>query len=59
MARLSQCLSLVSLAVLLLLGLVHADADFKDVRVHLTRDRSGKGGDKKTKYFRECFRCGF
>ena len=32
---------------------VSADADFVDVRVKLDRDRSGKGGDPKEKYFHE------
>ncbi|EHY56269.1 mannosyltransferase [Exophiala dermatitidis] len=48
------------LAVLLLLlpiynhrVFVRADADFLDVRTKLDRDRSGKGGDPKDKYFHE------
>jgi len=33
--------------------LVQADADFWDVRTNLDRDRSGKAGDSKDKYFHE------
>lgn len=33
--------------------LVQADADFLDVRTNLLKDRSGKGGDPKDKYFHE------
>lgn len=36
-----------------LLLLVNGDADFLDVRTRLDRDRSGKGGDPKEKYFHE------
>lgn len=32
---------------------VKADADFLDVRTNLEKDRSGKGGDPKDKYFHE------
>lgn len=35
------------------LTLVTCDADFLDVRTSLTKDRSGKGGDPKDKYFHE------
>ncbi|KAK4940920.1 mannosyltransferase [Elasticomyces elasticus] len=47
------------LAVLFLLSLSHhqifarGDADFLDVRTNLDRDRSGKRGDPKDKYFHE------
>ena len=46
----------IALALLLWLSaglLVRADADFLDVRTHLEKDRSGKGGDPKDKYFHE------
>lgn len=39
--------------VLALIPCVLADADFLDVRTHLDRDRSGKRGDPKDKYFHE------
>ena len=39
--------------VLALLPCVLADAEFLDVRTHLERDRSGKRGDPKDKYFHE------
>ena len=38
---------------LYLTGISRADADFVDVRVKLDRDRSGRGGDPKGKYFHE------
>lgn len=38
--------------VLTLLPLALGDADFWDVRTSLDRDRSGKKGDPKQKYFR-------
>ncbi|KIX04552.1 uncharacterized protein Z518_05422 [Rhinocladiella mackenziei CBS 650.93] len=47
------------LAILLVLpvcqhtALVRGDADFLDVRTNLEKDRSGKGGDPKDKYFHE------
>jgi hypothetical protein len=31
------------------------DADFLSVRTKLYKDMSGKAGDPKEKYFRECF----
>ncbi len=45
-----QCLALL---VLLLLPLARCDADFLDVRTNLDKDRSGKRGDPKDKYFHE------
>jgi len=45
-----QCLALL---VLLLLPLALCDADFLDVRTNLDKDRSGKRGDPKDKYFHE------
>lgn len=45
-----------SLAVLFLILHIHlatCDADFLDVRTTLDKDRSGKGGDPKEKYFHE------
>jgi hypothetical protein len=33
------------------------DADFASVRYKLARERSGRGGDPKQKYFRECLEC--
>jgi LicD family len=44
---------LVIILTLCLLNLAGADADFLDVRVRLDKDRSGKGGDLKAKYFHE------
>ena len=41
------------LLVTSLLTLARADADFWDVRTSLDKDRSGKGGDPKDKYFRK------
>ena len=38
---------------LIVLPHVDADADFLDVRTKLEKDRSGKGGDSKDKYFHE------
>ena len=46
---LSSCLVIL----LYLSVVVVADADFADVRVNLDRDRSGKRGDPKDKYFHE------
>ena len=39
--------------LLTILPLASTDADFLDVRVKLDKDRSGKGGDPKDKYFHE------
>lgn len=36
-------------------ALVRADASFIDVRTKLEKDRSGKKGDPKDKYFRKAF----
>jgi hypothetical protein len=36
-------------------ALVKGDADFIDVRTKLEKDRSGKRGDPKDKYFRKTF----
>ncbi|KAL6241539.1 mannosyltransferase [Rhinocladiella similis] len=44
-----QCLAVL----LFLLPFVLCDADFVDVRTNLDRDRSGKRGDPKDKYFHE------
>ncbi len=44
------CCCLCALAVL---PVVRADAEFLDVRTKLDKDRSGKGGDPKEKYFHE------
>ena len=43
----------VYLVVSTWLQFVVADADFIDVRLKLEKDRSGKRGDPKDKYFRE------
>ena len=37
-------------------AVVKRDADFLDVRTKLDKDRSGKKGDSKEKYFRRDFR---
>ena len=44
---------LVYLCLNLQVNLVQADASFLDVRQGLERDRSGKAGDPKEKYFHE------
>lgn len=49
----SYPLVLISLLLSLLTPLTSADADFLDVRTYLDRDRSGKRGDPKDKYFHE------
>ncbi|MCJ1309430.1 hypothetical protein MMC25_003089 [Agyrium rufum] len=52
----SRSLSLIYLAISLafsILRVVRADADFLSVRVGMLTDKSGKGGDKKEKYFHE------
>jgi hypothetical protein len=51
--RSARWLSLAISGLALLPTLVRADADFESVRISLLRDRSGKGGDPKEKYFRE------
>ena len=48
LARLVRWLSIA----FLLLWTVHGDADFESVRTKMRKDRSGKGGDPKDKYFR-------
>ena len=39
-------------------ALVKGDASFIDVRTKLQRDRSGRKGDPKDKYFRKVFKRG-
>ena len=52
--RLSFSFSLVVLLTwAFLCALVRGDADFESVRVLMTQDSSGKGGDPKDKYWRE------
>ncbi|KAL8826733.1 MAG: hypothetical protein Q9191_003616 [Dirinaria sp. TL-2023a] len=52
--RLSHCRSLVILLVWALQYLpIRGDADFESVRVLMTQDSSGKGGDPKEKYWHE------
>lgn len=52
--RLSWLLSLPTLlSVVSALAIEKRDADFLSVRTQLHKDMSGKGGDPKTKYFRE------
>lgn len=43
----------ICLFPLLIFDAVYADADFIDVRTNLDRDRSGRKGDPKDKYFHE------
>lgn len=45
--------AVVILALALQCALVVGDADFESVRVLMTEDSSGKGGDPKEKYWRE------
>lgn len=54
-AAATLCLAVVYLLLPLCLfpSLSRGDADFYDVRTNLIRDRSGKGGDPKEKYFHE------
>lgn len=46
-------LALVFLALALQCAHVRGDADFESVRVLMTEDSSGKGGDPKEKYWRK------
>lgn len=46
-------LAVVFLALALQCAEVKGDADFESVRVLMTKDSSGKGGDPKNKYWRE------
>ena len=46
-------LAVVFLILALQCALVRADADFESVRVLMTHDSSGKGGDPKEKYWRK------
>lgn len=46
-------LALVFLALALQCAEVRGDADFESVRVLMTKDSSGKGGDPKEKYWRK------
>ncbi|KAI9802451.1 MAG: hypothetical protein M1825_002836 [Sarcosagium campestre] len=48
----TQAFRVLSL-VLLVIGSVRCDADFESVRTTMKRDRSGKRGDPKQKYFHE------
>jgi hypothetical protein len=42
------------LSILLIFWTANGDADFESVRTKMKKDRSGKGGDPKDKYFRMC-----
>ena len=46
-------LAVVFLTLALQCAFVRADADFESVRVLMTQDSSGKGGDPKEKYWRK------
>ena len=46
-------LALVLLTLALQCAPVRGDADFESVRVLMTEDSSGKGGDPKEKYWRK------
>ncbi|KAL9615357.1 MAG: hypothetical protein Q9167_000185 [Letrouitia subvulpina] len=50
--RLWLSLALLLVALGLNGALVRGDADFESVRVRMTKDSSGKGGDPKEKYWR-------
>ncbi len=53
-ARVPYSFSLVVLLTWVLqCAWVRGDADFESVRVLMTEDSSGKGGDPKEKYWRE------
>jgi len=50
----TACLSLLGIAALICaVPLQRRDADFESVRTKLYKDRSGKAGDSKDKYFRK------
>lgn len=56
MLRLPYSFSLAILLVWALqCALVRGDADFESVRVLMTHDSSGKGGDPEAKYWRTLF----